>query len=102
MAGRLTGKLAVVTGAGSRGPGVGNGKAVVIPFAREGAKVLAVDVVPARSEGTVARIAAEGGIASAFAADVTDRAACDRIVADEEGDAARPSARGGSRGCPGW
>ena len=41
--GRLEGKVAIVTGAGSRGPGVGNGKATSVLFAREGAKVLLVD-----------------------------------------------------------
>ena len=45
MAGRLAGKVAVVTGAGSSGPGVGNGKAVSILFAREGARVVCADAV---------------------------------------------------------
>ena len=36
MSGRLTDKIAIVTGAGSRGPGLGNGKAAAILFAREG------------------------------------------------------------------
>ena len=39
MADRLQGKVPIVTGAGSRGPGVGNGKAGAILFAREGARV---------------------------------------------------------------
>ncbi|TIL77100.1 MAG: 3-oxoacyl-ACP reductase, partial [Mesorhizobium sp.] len=43
MAGRLDGKAVLVTGAGSMGPGWGNGKAAAVLFAREGAKVLAVD-----------------------------------------------------------
>ncbi len=37
---RLEGKVAIVTGAGSRGPGIGNGKATAILFAREGAQVV--------------------------------------------------------------
>ena len=41
--GRLEGKVAIVTGAGSSGPGIGNGKATSITFAKEGAKVLLVD-----------------------------------------------------------
>ena len=45
---RLEGKVAIVTGAGSSGPGVGNGKAAAVLFAREGAKVLLVDAVQAR------------------------------------------------------
>ncbi|WP_233236634.1 SDR family NAD(P)-dependent oxidoreductase [Bordetella sp. LUAb4] len=44
MAGRLEGKVAIVTGAGCIGPGWGNGRAVAVRFAREGAKVLAVDI----------------------------------------------------------
>ena len=44
MSGRLQGKVAVVAGAGSRGPGLGNGKATAILFAREGARVLCVDL----------------------------------------------------------
>ena len=40
---RLDGKVAIITGAGSSGPGVGNGKAAALLFAREGAKVLLVD-----------------------------------------------------------
>jgi hypothetical protein len=43
MGDRLRGKVAIVTGAGSRGPGLGNGKAAAILFAREGARVLCVD-----------------------------------------------------------
>ena len=46
MSGRLSGKIAIVTGAGSRGPGLGNGKATTMLFAREGAKVLcALDIL---------------------------------------------------------
>ena len=40
---RLEGKVAIVTGAGSSGPGVGTGKATATLFAREGASVLLVD-----------------------------------------------------------
>jgi NAD(P)-dependent dehydrogenase (short-subunit alcohol dehydrogenase family) len=79
--GRLTGKVAIVTGAGSRGPGVGNGKATAILFAREGARVLCVDRVPANAEETVALIRAEGGEAEAHAADVTRPADCEAMVA---------------------
>lgn len=73
MPGRLAGKVAVVTGAGSRGPGVGNGKAAAVLFAREGARVLCVDRVKERAEETAALIAGEGGEAQAFVADVTRR-----------------------------
>jgi NAD(P)-dependent dehydrogenase (short-subunit alcohol dehydrogenase family) len=80
MAGRLADKVAVVTGAGSRGPGLGNGKATAMLFAREGAAVLCVDQVLARAEETVAQIAAEGGRALAHAADVTKKAECEAMV----------------------
>ena len=78
---RLAGKVAIITGAGSSGPGVGNGKAAAILFAREGAQVLLVDAVPERAEETLAVIKAEGGIASVFAADVTNAEDCRRMVA---------------------
>jgi NAD(P)-dependent dehydrogenase (short-subunit alcohol dehydrogenase family) len=81
MAHRLAGKVAIVTGAGSRGPGVGNGKATAILFAREGARVLCVDVVKERAEETVGLIRAEGGDAEALAADVTRDADCRAMVA---------------------
>jgi NAD(P)-dependent dehydrogenase (short-subunit alcohol dehydrogenase family) len=80
MAGRLKDKVAIVTGAGSRGPGIGNGKATAILFAREGAKVLCVDVDIARAQETVGQIEKEGGTAEAFAADVTRAADCKAMV----------------------
>jgi NAD(P)-dependent dehydrogenase (short-subunit alcohol dehydrogenase family) len=82
MAGRLNGKVAIVTGAGSRGPGIGNGKATAILFAREGAKVLCVDQEPARAQETAKQIEAEKGTAAAFAADVTRAAECRAMVDD--------------------
>lgn len=78
--GRLAGKVAIVTGAGSSGPGVGTGKATSILFAREGARVLLVDQVRQRAEETLATILAEGGEASVFAADVTRSADCEAMV----------------------
>ena len=80
MSGRLAGKIAVVTGAGSRGPGVGNGKAAAILFAREGARVLCVDQVKERAEETVGLIRAERGEAEPFAADVTRAGDCRAMV----------------------
>jgi NAD(P)-dependent dehydrogenase (short-subunit alcohol dehydrogenase family) len=80
MAGRLAGKVAIVAGAGSRGPGLGNGKATAMLFAREGAAVLCVDQVLARAEETAGLIAAEGGTALAHAADVTRKADCEAMV----------------------
>jgi NAD(P)-dependent dehydrogenase (short-subunit alcohol dehydrogenase family) len=81
VAHRLAGKIAIVTGAGSRGPGLGNGKAAAILFAREGARVLCVDVVKERADETLGRIRAEGGEADAFAADVTRAEDCRAMVA---------------------
>jgi NAD(P)-dependent dehydrogenase (short-subunit alcohol dehydrogenase family) len=80
MSGRLAGKIAIVTGAGSRGPGVGNGKAAAVLFAREGARVLCVDQAKERAEETVALIRAERGEAEAFAADVTRAGDCRGMV----------------------
>ncbi|HET7343411.1 MAG TPA: SDR family NAD(P)-dependent oxidoreductase [Methylomirabilota bacterium] len=80
MGTRLQGKVAIVTGAGSRGPGLGNGKATAILFARERARVLCVDQAKERAEETVGLIRAEGGEAQAFAADVTRAADCRAMV----------------------
>lgn len=68
---RLAEKVAIVTGAGSRGPGIGNGKATAVLFAREGASVVLVDSTLERAEATAATIRDEGGTCSTFAADVT-------------------------------
>ena len=81
MAGRLAGKVAIVTGAGSRGPGLGNGKATAILFAREGARVLCVDLVKERAAETLGLIRADGGEADAFGADVTRADDCRAMVA---------------------
>ncbi len=70
--GRLAGKVAIVTGAASRGEGVGNGKATAIRFAREGARVVLVNRSAERAEALAAEIMAEGGEAAAFAGDVGD------------------------------
>ncbi len=80
MGERLKGKVAIVTGAGSRGPGLGNGKATAILFAREGAKVLCVDNDIERAKETVTTITGEGNTALAFAADVTRAPACAAMV----------------------
>lgn len=82
MAGRprLEGKVAIVTGAGSRAPGIGNGRATAILFAREGARVLLVDQNPAAAEETLAMIKDEVGEAEVFAADVTRADDCRAMV----------------------
>ncbi|OLT26989.1 short-chain dehydrogenase [Actinomadura sp. CNU-125] len=79
--GRVEGKVAIVTGAGSTpGPGIGTGKATAVVLAREGARVLLVDLRPERAEETRAMIEAEGGKAEVFAADVTRAADCEAMV----------------------
>ena len=80
-AGRLAGKVAIVTGAGSvPGPGIGTGKATSVVLAREGARVLLVDLHPERAEQTRQMISDEGGEASVFVADVTTSAGCEAMV----------------------
>ena len=68
----LSGKVALVTGAGSIGPGWGNGKATAVLLARQGAVVFAVDINLAAAEETCALIAGEGGTAKVWQADMTD------------------------------
>lgn len=73
MSARLSGKTAVIVGAGQTpGPTVGNGRAMAILFAREGADVLCVDRDLGRAEETAAMIADEGGQAAAVQADIVD------------------------------
>jgi NAD(P)-dependent dehydrogenase (short-subunit alcohol dehydrogenase family) len=80
-AGRVEGKVAIVTGAGSTpGPGIGTGKASAVVLAREGASVLLVDLYPERAEETRQMIAEEGGKAEVFAADVTRAGDCEAMV----------------------
>ena len=78
---RLEGKVAIVTGAGSSGEGVGNGKAASILFAREGAKVLLVDFQEDRARETLALIQEEGGVASTLQGDMTSIDDCERMAA---------------------
>src|SRR6202171_4212180 len=78
---RLKGKTALVVGAGSIGPGWGNGKATAVTFAREGAQVFCVDRNSAAAEETVAIIASEGGKAAAFTADVSRAGDVEAMVA---------------------
>ena len=80
MAGRLAGKTALVIGAGSIGPGWGNGKATAVLFAREGARVMCVDVNEAAAHETAELIAREGGEAQALHADASSGADVERVV----------------------
>ena len=78
---RLKGKTAMVVGAGSIGPGWGNGKATAVTFAREGAQVFCVDRNAAAAKETVDIITGEGGKAAAFTADVSREAEVEAMVA---------------------
>jgi NAD(P)-dependent dehydrogenase (short-subunit alcohol dehydrogenase family) len=75
MTQRLEGKVAIVTGAGSVGPGWGNGRAVAVRFAEEGAKVFAADRDAERLRETVDRVKAAGGTVETHLCDMTDSAA---------------------------
>ena len=78
----LDGKVAIVTGSGAAGDGIGNGRAAAILLARAGTRVLVVDRQRDLAQRTVEMIAAEGGTAAAFATDVTDDAQCAAMVAE--------------------
>jgi NAD(P)-dependent dehydrogenase (short-subunit alcohol dehydrogenase family) len=77
---RLDGKVAVVTGAGSIGPGWGNGRATAVVFAREGARVLAVDLDPDSLGATVSMIEEEGGRVVPHTCDVTSSGAVEGMI----------------------
>jgi NAD(P)-dependent dehydrogenase (short-subunit alcohol dehydrogenase family) len=80
---RMEGKKAIVVGAGQpRHHLVGNGRAIATLLAREGAEVCAVDRDKDRAEETVAQILADGGLAHALTADVSDPDDCARLVAE--------------------
>ena len=79
--GRLAGKVAIVVGAGQTpGDTMGNGRAAAILFAREGAKVLAVDRNVESAEETADLIRKEQGVCRVAGADVTREADCRAFV----------------------
>ena len=80
MGERLKDKVAIVVGAGSIGPGWGNGKATAVLFAREGAKVFAVDINLTAAEETKAIIDREGGTCVVYRADVSKSAEVESFV----------------------
>jgi NAD(P)-dependent dehydrogenase (short-subunit alcohol dehydrogenase family) len=82
MSDRLKDKVALLFGAGSVGPGWGNGKATAVLFARNGARVICVDVNLEAARETVGIIEGEGGAATALACDVTKSDDVARLVAD--------------------
>lgn len=80
MTDRLKNKVALVLGAGSVGEGIGNGRAIATVFAREGARVIGVDLKLAAAEETARLIAAEGREMVALAGDVTREEDIARMV----------------------
>jgi len=72
MTGRLQDKVAIITGAGSVGPGWGNGRATAVRFAQEGAKIFAVDRNLDSTAETIQRVQAIGGDITVHECDVTD------------------------------
>ena len=78
----LANRTALVFGAGSVGPGWGNGKASAVSYARKGARVVCVDVQKAAADETVALIRQEGGEALALTCDVTQIEAVEACVAE--------------------
>ncbi len=80
MAGRVSGKIAIVTGAGSSGHGVGIGAAISIVLAREGASVLLVDRVTERAGETRRLIEEAGGRAELFTGDIGNPQDCEAMV----------------------
>jgi hypothetical protein len=75
---RLKGRVAIVTGAGSVGPGWGNGRAIAVRFAEEGAKVFAVDAQEERLKETVER---SSSTVQTHICDVTDGKSVAAMVA---------------------
>ena len=76
----LTGKVAIVTGAGSVGPGWGNGRATATLLARQGASVLLVDVVEAAVQETRKTIEAEGHACATHRCDMLNAAEVQQMV----------------------
>ncbi|MEM9356889.1 MAG: SDR family NAD(P)-dependent oxidoreductase, partial [Pseudomonadota bacterium] len=81
MAGRLDGRIAIITGAGCVGPGWGNGRASAVRFAEEGAKIFAVDINPEAMMETLERVEAVGGTIQAHECDATDSQSVKDMVA---------------------
>jgi NAD(P)-dependent dehydrogenase (short-subunit alcohol dehydrogenase family) len=80
MAGKVDGKVAIVTGAGSSGPGLGTGKATSVLLAREGAKVILVDKFEDRARETLEMIEADGGEATIVVGDLAEIPTTTRVV----------------------
>ena len=81
MSARLQGKVALVTGAGSVGPGWGNGRAIAVRFAQEGAKVFALDRDADRMLETIRLVEEAGGEMATATGDVTQSDSVAAMVA---------------------
>jgi NAD(P)-dependent dehydrogenase (short-subunit alcohol dehydrogenase family) len=77
---RLKGKAIIVVGAGTKGEGVGNGRATAIQFAREGGLVFCVDQDESAAAATVKMIRDEGGSAVSYSANITNTRECEGAV----------------------
>ncbi len=80
MTGRLEGKIALIAGAGCVGPGWGNGRAAAVVFAKEGAKIFAVDKTAEPMKETLERVAEFGGEITPYECDVTDSKSVAKMV----------------------
>jgi NAD(P)-dependent dehydrogenase (short-subunit alcohol dehydrogenase family) len=80
LTGRLADKVALISGAGCVGPGWGNGRAMAVRFAEEGARIFGVDRDAERMRETIERVHAAGGTIETHVADVTDSAAVAAMV----------------------
>ena len=78
--GRLAGKVALITGAGSVGPGWGNGRSMAVRFAEEGARIFAVDREASALVETAQRVADAGGVLAVGLCDVTQAASIEAMV----------------------
>src|SRR2546430_8504133 len=76
----LAGKVAIVTGGGAAGDGIGNGRAAAILLAKAGARVVVVDRDKALARRTVEMIREVKGEAIALEADVTQPRDCAALV----------------------
>lgn len=80
MVDRLQGKVAIITGAGSIGPGWGNGRSMAVLFAEEGARIFAVDNDRSHMTETLERLGSLGAEVDTFEADVTDPSSIAQMV----------------------
>jgi NAD(P)-dependent dehydrogenase (short-subunit alcohol dehydrogenase family) len=80
MTGRLQDRIAIISGAGCVGPGWGNGRAMAVRFAEEGAKIFAADINADSMLETVERVKAVGGEIETHVSDATDKASVEGMV----------------------